>query len=224
RRAGSTADEDAYVRIIVTRGTGTAPNIDLAYAPGPATTVLMVRPLPKVAGNPSRLAMIPRLRNDRRALDPAIKSGNYLNNVLGLAEAKAKGATDCLFLNADGNVTEASTANFYVVIDEVIYTPPLGAGLLPGITRRMLEECAHGAGIAFRERNFSEDEIEHATEMFLTSTGRDISPVTHVNDRELNGGRTAPFTSKMMERFTAYCDAHALEVDAARLREFGIDV
>lgn len=224
RRAGSTERDDAYVRIIVTRGTGTAPNIDLSYAPGPATTVLIVRPLPKVAGKPSRLAMIPRLRNDRRALDPAIKSGNYLNNVLGLAEAKALGATDCLFLNADGNVTEASTANFYVVDDGAIFTPPLGAGLLPGITRRMLEACAGQAGIEFGERNFSEAEIERAGEMFLTSTGRDISPVTHVDGRELNGGRVAPFTSRMMERFTAFCDAHARGVDAARLRDLGVEL
>ena len=82
--------------------------------------------------------MIPRLRPARRALDPAIKSGNYLNNLLGLAEAKARGATECLFLNREGLVTEASTSNFYLVKDGVIATPAPSAGLLSGITRELL--------------------------------------------------------------------------------------
>ena len=101
--------ETSYVRIIVTRGTGTAPNIDLAYAPGPATCVILVRAVTPQTGRQANLAIVPRLRTDRRALDPAIKSGNYLNNVLGLREAREQGATDCLFLNQEGKVTEAST-------------------------------------------------------------------------------------------------------------------
>ena len=87
-----------------------------------------------------RLALIPRLRTDRRSLDPAIKSGNYLNNLLGLAEAKTRGATDCVFLNQQGKLTEASTSNFYLVSGGAIHTPPLTAGLLEGTTRRLLLE------------------------------------------------------------------------------------
>ena len=71
--------EECYIRIVVTRGTGTAPNIGMQFAPGPNRTLLIVRPQPDASGKPTRLALIPRLRNDRRALDPAIKSGNYLN-------------------------------------------------------------------------------------------------------------------------------------------------
>ena len=82
---------EKYVRIIVTRGTGSAPNIDLSYAQGPQSAVILVRDLPDYRGMQAKLAVVPRLRTDRRALDPAIKSGNYLNNVLGLAEAKAAG-------------------------------------------------------------------------------------------------------------------------------------
>ena len=126
---------DCYVRIIVTRGTGDAPNIDLAYANSPPRWVLMVRPLQLSIGKPVLLAMVDRLRNDRRALDPAAKSGNYLNNVLGLAEAKASGATDCIMLNQDGSVTEASTSNLFARIDGVWCTPPLNVGILAGITR-----------------------------------------------------------------------------------------
>jgi branched-chain amino acid aminotransferase len=83
----------------------------------------MVPPLPDL-GQAARLAIVDRLRNDRRALDPATKSGNYLNSVLGLAEAKELGATDCVMLNADGFVTEASTANVFARIDGSWCTPP----------------------------------------------------------------------------------------------------
>ena len=101
--------DEAYIRIIVTRGLGTAPSIDLDYAPGPPNYVILVRDLPRVRPE-VHLALIPRLRTDRLALDPAIKSGNYLNNLLGLADARARGATECLFLNRDGLVTEVYRA------------------------------------------------------------------------------------------------------------------
>ena len=100
----------------------------------------MVRPLTPMSGKPAKLAIVERLRNDRRALDPATKSGNYLNNVLGLAEAKAKGATDCVMCNAAGFVTEASTSNLFAHVDGAWCTPTLGDGILAGITRAMLLE------------------------------------------------------------------------------------
>ena len=148
--------ETSYVRIIVTRGTGTAPNIDLAYAPGPATCVILVRAVTPQTGRQANLAIVPRLRTDRRALDPAIKSGNYLNNVLGLREARERGATDCLFLNQEGKVTEASTSNLYLVRGERLLTPALSAGLLAGVTRRLLQQMCHEAGIPHIEQDLTE--------------------------------------------------------------------
>ncbi len=210
-------DEDLYVRIIVTRGTGTAPNIDLGYAPGPSTTVLLVRPLPQVSGKPARLALIPRLRVDRRALDPAIKSGNYLNNVLGLAEAKATGATDCLFMNAEGHATEASTANFYLVEGGRVWTPPLRAGLLSGITRRLIAECTRQLDVPFGERDLTEDDIFACDEMFLSSTGRDIAPVTHVGEREVQSGEAGSLTARLMAGFADYCASKVRDVDGPEL-------
>ena len=217
-RAETSPEDELYIRIIVTRGTGTQPNIDLAYAPGPATTVILARELPKVSGLPARIAMIPRLRNDRRALDPAVKSGNYLNNVLGLAEAKAAGATDCLFMNADGHATEASTANFYTVRDGALFTPPHAAGLLPGITRSMLQECAAEAVIEHHESDMTREDILASDEMFLSSTMRDVAPITHVDGKELHeGGAAGPFTVELMERFEAFCDRRIREVDGPNL-------
>lgn len=204
---------EAYIRLIVTRGTGTAPAIDLAYAPGPANYVILVRELPRIPES-LELALIPRLRMDRRALDPAIKSGNYLNNLLGLADAKARGATECLFLNREGLVTEASTSNFYLVEGEAVYTPALSAGLLSGITRGLLLELCAEVGVKMEERALSAEDVRQADEMFLSSTLREIVPVTSVDGKPVGSGRPGPFTSKLSEQFEAFCDRRSAERDA----------
>ncbi len=192
---------DSYVRLVVTRGAGQAPNIDLAYASGPPCWIVMVRPLTPMSGKPAQVALIERLRNDRRALDPAAKSGNYLNNVLGLAEAKAMGATDCLMCNHDGFVTEASTSNVFALLDGVWCTPPLHAGLLAGITRALLLDFLPRCGERVAERDLRPADIRRASELFLSSTLRDIGPVTHVDGRALHGGGAGPRTAALMTAF-----------------------
>lgn len=202
---------DSYVRIVVTRGTGSAPNIDLDYATGRPTWVLLVRPLTPMSGKPSQLWVIDRLRNDRRALDPATKSGNYLNSVLGLAEAKARGATDCVMLNAQGFVTEASTSNVFARIDGVWCTPPLQAGILAGVTRGLLLRFLPSVGEEVLERDLTGGELREAEELFLSSSLRDIGPVTHLDGHALHGGGPGPRTLRLHERFVAWA--------ANRLRE-----
>ena len=208
---------DCYVRIIVTRGTGEAPNIDVAYAGSSLRWVIMVRPLQLASGSAIKLALVDRLRNDRRALDPATKSGNYLNNVMGLAEAKASGATDCVMLNGDGSVTEASTSNLFARIDGVWCTPPLEAGILVGITRSMLLKFLPEDGEKTEERSISREELLRAEEIFLSSTLRDIGPVTHLNGRQLHpthpqtlGG---PATQRLIPRFRNYLARRLAEHD-----------
>ncbi|MGK0202816.1 MAG: branched-chain amino acid aminotransferase [Planctomycetota bacterium] len=213
---------DSYVRIIVTRGTGDAPNIDLAYANSPPRWVLMIRPLQLAVGKPVHLAMVDRLRNDRRALDPAAKSGNYLNNVLGLAEAKASGATDCIMLNQDGSVTEASTSNLFARIDGVWCTPPLNAGILAGITRGMLLEFLPKAGERIEERSITGEELDSAEEIFLSSTLRDIGPVTHLNGRALHPDRPdgvgGESTTSLMPAFGNFIERRLVERDGPHWR------
>ena len=204
--------DDAYVRIIVTRGTGTAPSIDLDYAPGPPNYVILVRALPRVRPE-VRLALIPRLRTDRRALDPAIKSGNYLNNLLGLADAKARGATECLFLNSDGLVTEASTSNFYLVKGGAIATPAPRAGLLSGITRGLLLELCASVGVQMEEKDLSAEDVRDADEMFLSSTLRDIVAVTEVDGKNVSEGRAGAFTQRLGAQFEEFCEKRTRERD-----------
>ena len=198
---------DSYVRIVVTRGTGEAPNIDLAYATGAPTWVVMVRPLAPMSGKPARLALVERLRNDRRALDPATKSGNYLNSVLGLAEAKAMGATDCVMLNTQGHVTEASTSNVFALIDGAWCTPPLESGILAGVTRSLLLDFLRNRHDDVIERNLSADDLRGAEEIFLSSTLRDVGPVTHLDGRALHEGEAGPRSMQLLRQFTEHCHA-----------------
>ncbi len=203
---------DSYVRIVVTRGVGDAPNIDLAHAPGPQCWILLVRPLAATSGAPARLHVVERLRTDRRALDPAAKSGNYLNNVLALAEAKAAGATDCVMCNADGFVTEASTSNVFARLDGTWCTPPLRAGILAGVTRSLLLEFLPQHGERVEQRDLTAAQLRAADEIFLSSTLRDLAPVTHLDGRALHGGGAGPVATRLLPSFR--------ELAAARARAF----
>lgn len=195
---------DFYVRLVVSRGTGDAPNIDLAYANSPPCWVVMVRPLTPMSGKTARLAIVDRLRNDRRALDPAAKSGNYLNNVLGLAEAKDLGATDCLMCNAQGFVTEASTSNVFARIDGVWLTPRLDDGILAGVTRAHLLSWLPDVGEKVAEAHLTPADLRRADEVFLSSTLRDLAPVTHVDGRPLCGGETGPAVQRLLPAYRAW--------------------
>lgn len=202
-------NKESYVRVIVTRGPGSAPNIDVQYATGPVTCVVMVRDLPPAAVTRARVVVVQRLRNDRRALDPAIKSGNYLNNVLGLKEATARGATDCLFMNNDGRLTEASTSNAWIIKGDQIITPALSAGLLAGVTRRLLFAMCEEQGIPCLECDLYDNDLREADGIFLTSTLRDISPVDSLDEQP-----TTPcaLLEDLVGRFRSYCDHLADEV------------
>lgn len=196
---------DSYCRVIVTRGPGSAPNIDTKYALGQPTTVIMVRPIPEGMSAPAHVAIVPRLRTDKRSLDPAIKSGNYLNNVMGLKEARDAGATDCLFLNHDGVITEASTSNIWVMKDGVIRTPALAAGLLAGITRSLLMAMCEQEGIPCEEGQLTEEDVLHADSLFLTSSMRDIAPVVRLNGKDVAGGQVPGTVQELSDRFKAFC-------------------
>ncbi len=206
------ANREHYVRIVVTRGDGTAPSIDLRTATGRERWIVFARALPP-APTDVRLQIIGRLRNDRRALDPAVKSGNYLNNVLGLAEAQQAGATDCLFLNTQGFLTEASTSNLFVVRRDEWITPPLHAGILAGVTRALLLKWLRDHGERATERDLSRDDVLSADAVFTSSTLRDVAPVSHVDGHCVGNATTLDFVRRLGSDFTAHCDRRAAEHD-----------
>ncbi len=200
---------DAYIRIIVSRGYG-PPNIDFRLVDQGPSWVLMFRelhlPEPK-AYEEGIAAAVPQVRrNDREALDPAIKSGNYLNNILALKEAIERGAQEAVLLNREGHVTEATTANIFIVEKGAYLTPPLGEGILSGITRALILERAAGDGLEAAEETIPLGRFLKAGEVFLTSTTRDILPITSLDGNPVGTGRPGPATLKLMERFRAWAE------------------
>jgi branched-chain amino acid aminotransferase len=185
RAAGSFRGE-VYIRLQVSRGGG-AIGLDVALADRPEFT-LLVQPCPtnspEVLARGVRLSIAAGLRrNPIESLSPAWKTGNYLNNILCLREARARGADDVLMLNLRGEVTEAATSNVVFVRDDELFTPPVEAGILEGITRGLLlRTVAPAAGVKTHEVPLLPRELASMSECFLLSSTKDLTPVRAVDD------------------------------------------
>jgi branched-chain amino acid aminotransferase len=152
------------------------------------------------------VAIVGVLRNPRRALDPRVKSGNYLNNILGLMEARAAGAYECLMCDSAGRVAEGSTSNLFVEREGKLCTPHLDIGLLAGITRQRVLELAAGAGIAVVEAELSPDDVRRAQEAFLTSSIRGILPVAQVDGKPMAQAAPGSLTRIVMDAYQRFLD------------------
>ena len=187
------AKRDVYVRFTVTRGDG--PMDLLPSHDARPRLVVIVKEVP--AWNPifySRginVAVVGTRRNPRVALDPNIKGGNYLNNVLGVMEARATGADDCLMLSEAGLITEASNSNVFFVIDGNLSTPSQTAANLRGLTKAAIHDACKIRGLATRETEISAGDALRATECFLSSATREVMPVYTLR-MEDGGMRTFP--------------------------------
>jgi len=203
---------DSYLRIVVTRGAGDI-GLDVALADRPRAIVI-VRPLSLPRDEQYRHGVAVRIvevqRVHRRAVDPAVKSGNYLNNILALAEARRAGAYEALMCDARGRVAEGSTSNVFVVLGGRLATPALEIGLLAGITRQRVIELAAAAGLAVDEVALLPDQVRDADEVFLTSSVRGILPVATVDDRSVRGGAPGPLTARLMADYDRDLAAQAL--------------
>jgi branched-chain amino acid aminotransferase len=173
------AGTDVYVRYAMTRGAG-----GIELMPSETLTprcVVIVREAPRWPAHfytRGVTAAVPATRrNSGSALDPNIKGGNYLNNVLGLMEARALGADECLMLDEAGLVTEASTSNVFFVLGGELVTPSQKARNLRGLTKAAVHEACRRDGLATRETEIGVDDLESATECFFTSATREVMPV-----------------------------------------------
>lgn len=194
---------ELYVRVVMTRGYG-----DIGFDPKlcPRPTLLVIikkfRPLsPKFYKDGMSVAIVPIIRNHPRALDPNIKSGNYLNNVLAYIEAKKRGANDAILLNEEGFLTEASNSNLFLVKDDVVMTPSIESGILKGLTRAFIIEVAKKHGITVEERKIKEEELFCADECFISSVLKRILPVTRCNARPIGSGAVGTTTKQLMTLF-----------------------
>jgi branched-chain amino acid aminotransferase len=197
---------EAYLRVIVTRGAGEM-GLDVALADRPRTVVI-ARPLSLPPESFYRdgieVALVAVRRNLRRAMDPAVKSGNYLNNIMALAEARARGAYESIMCNAEGRVVEGSTSNLFVVAHGAIRTPALEDGLLDGITRRRVMELASSAGLTMGEGHLVPEDLRGADEAFLTSSIRGVMPVVKVDGRPVGDGRPGAATRTLMASYAEF--------------------
>ncbi|MCY3768217.1 MAG: aminotransferase class IV [Gammaproteobacteria bacterium] len=178
--AHADAGEDIYVRYQITRGVGP---IDLnPEASQGSTLIVIVKAVPgrnPEHYDPGITLAVPELRrNSINSLNPNIKSGNYLNNIIALAEARKSGADDCLMLDAAEQVTECSNSNCWFVLDNKVVTPE--DGNLNGLTRRTLIDLYGRAGIRVELRPVQYEELENATECFITSATREVMPVARL--------------------------------------------
>ncbi len=194
-------DVEAYFRVVATRGPGPISLLpDDCDAPGLYVIGReLIRYEARQYEEGCRVRVVHRLRNPKDALDPRAKTGNYLNNMLGLIEARREGAEDALFLNADGALTEATTANLWIVEKGEILTPPLGAGLLAGITRDWVFQQSPAA----REERIDRARLNAADEVFLTGTIKGVMPVSHIDGEPVGYGRPGPVTQALHDDYNA---------------------
>ncbi|MEO0529969.1 MAG: aminotransferase class IV [Planctomycetota bacterium] len=222
---GPTEDEsgEVYVRWHVSRGVGP---IDLYPDPELKTSyMILVKPVPKWKQEHYdvglRLAVTEVRRNSTDALSPNIKSGNYLNNILGLAEAVDHGADDCLMLNAAGHATESSNSNVFFVRDGRVQTPADAVGNLRGITGAALRELGDAGGWPIEEVAIGVEGLSDVEEAFVTSATREVMPVAAIRLpsgewRELPPGG-GEMTRKIAAAYTDHVRDYSQRHAAARL-------
>lgn len=215
--------QDIYVRWHVTRGTGA---LDLIPARDlKSSFVIILKEVPKwkpeFYDRGMRLAITNVRRNPVAALSPDIKSGNYLNNILGVAEAIELGADDCLMLNPDGIVTEASNSNVLFVIDGELVTANVESGVLRGITKAVIQSIGEKAGFPVQEKAIPVADLPRATECFVTSATREAMPVVSLRlqdgtwlDFPPSGG---PVTKKVAAAYKQYVDEYVQNHQDLRL-------
>lgn len=209
--------EDVFVRYTVTRGEG-ALDIDPGAAPK-TSYMILVKELPnwkpEYFSNGMVLAVPKILRNSPLSLDPNIKSGNYLNNILAVAEAKELGGNDALMLSSDGKLTEASNSNVSFVIGGAVvsplHEPATHTGNLKGITRGLIAELAHSAGLSYLERAMYPADIAAADECFVSSATREIMPVcglVHSGTRKEFPKGGGALTRRLQQEYKKYVAAY----------------
>jgi len=204
----SAHNDESYVRVIATRGAGEI-GLDLSLAIDPHAIVI-VKPLagPSAAmyEHGVKLQIVRVQRTSPRAVDPALKSGNYLNSILALAEARRAGAYEAVMCDSQGRVAEGSTSNVFVVRDGTIATPASDVGLLPGITRQRIIELATGAGLEVDEAELLPDDVRRADEVFITSSIRGVLSVSHIDGQALGADGPGPITRRIAALYAGYLD------------------
>ena len=196
---------DGYIRLVVTRGVG-----NLGLNPNKCKMASVIIIADKIQLYPAEyykkglvIITVPTTRNLHSALNPAIKSLNYLNNILAKIEANNAGCEEAIMLNSEGFVAECTGDNVFIVKNGELLTPPLSAGALYGITRGTVMDIAREAGIKVSEPTLTRYDLFNADECFLTGTGAEIVPVVKIDGRVIGTGRPGKMTRKLEASYHA---------------------
>lgn len=196
---------DGYIRLVVTRGVGT-----LGLNPNRCKNPSLIIIAGKIQLYPVEyyergleIITVPTVRNLHSALNPAIKSLNYLNNIMAKIEANNSGCEEAIMLNAEGFVSECTGDNIFILKENELLTPPLSAGALYGVTRKVVMEIAAESGLLVREPNLSRYDMFNADECFLTGTGAELVPVIKIDGRVIGNGKPGPVTRKLVAQYRA---------------------
>jgi len=194
---------DGYIRLLVTRGIG---NLGLNPTQCKSPSVIIIAATialyhEEFYRKGLTIVTCATRRSSPAALNPAVKSLNYLNNVMARIEANLAGADEALMLNDAGNVAECTADNVFIVKHGQIFTPPVAAGALRGITRSVVFEIAAELGVKVRETDITRHDVFVADECFLTGTAAEIVPVVKADGRSIGNGKPGPITARIVARF-----------------------
>ena len=194
---------DGYIRLVVTRGVG-----GLGLNPNRCKNPSVIIIADKIQLYPVEyyergldIITVPTVRNLHSALNPAIKSLNYLNNILAKIEANNAGCEEAIMLNSEGFVAECTGDNIFCVVGSSLVTPPLSAGALYGITRGVVMDLARHQGMTVSETNLTRYDVFNADECFLTGTGAELIPVVKVDGRQIGTGKPGSVTRGLVENY-----------------------
>lgn len=194
---------ESYVRVIITRGAGPI-GLDPALAQNPCRVIIVTEltPFPdEIYRRGATIALVPAGRLTGGAVPLGAKSGNYLVNVMALGVARRRGAHEAVLVDAGGRVAEGASSNIFAVFDRRLRTPALTVGILEGITRHKVIDLARGLALEVQETELRPDELRHADEIFITSTLREVLPVTQVDDWTVGDGRVGPVALELRRRY-----------------------
>jgi len=196
--------KDGYIRLVFTRGKGT---LGLNPFLCPTATVFVIVESIKLYPDEMyedgmSIIVAKRPRVPKECLDPQVKSLNYLNNILAKIEAIDAGVLEALMLNQNGEVAECTGDNIFVIKEGKIATPPTSAGILHGITRRLvIDEIAPALEYEIEERKISLEEVFDADEVFLTGTACEIIGVSHIDNKVIGCGKVGAITHGFEDEF-----------------------
>ena len=195
--------KDSYIRLVVTRGVG-----KLGLDPNKCATPQIIIITDTIELYPKALyekgldiVTVTTIRNHFSALDPKIKSLNYLNNILAKIESIQAGAGEALMLNKDGYVAECAGDNIFIYKNKTLLTPPTSAGILVGITRNVVMKLAAEMEIKVKEELITRYDLYIAEECFLTGTAAEIIPVVKIDGRTIGTGKPGKITSNLLKRY-----------------------